>query len=426
MALRAAIALSLSAFAGFSWDQTRSGGQGLMITLLVAAHFSNLNLSPPSHYLYDLCWTAFLPTSLALLLLSPSDEEEAEHDSTRGDIAAVGIPFFIGSIGSVVGCTLSFLICLWGADHRASGRLLLRPREAVVTAGCLCASYIGGPYNFFTAARIISVELGDDGGMLGSLFGASAADLLAMALYYAVITALLSSTTLQSWFPRQTTAEEERDSKSRLIQTQPPPAKRRVVAVITSACLASGIVAISRACDNGVLGTECACIVALGALLSRLLPKALSRKSELLADINSVSNTMSDFCFQLLFAAIGASANLREAVRQGAWHSASSFLFSAFALSVHLVITLLGSFGAARLFPRIPFGMDEVTVASNAGIGGPVTAAAFAGKKTPNRAGLVVAATLWGVVGYAIGTRIGVRLSKALLPILLAHTEWDR
>ena len=182
-----------------------------MLTLLVAAHFSNLNFSPPSHFLYDFCWTGFLPASLAFLLLAPLSPEEMKKDSTRETVAALSVPFVIGSIGSMLGCAIAFFICFLGADnharimrgrkHVAFGRLLLNPKEAAVTAGCVCASYIGGSYNFFAAARIICAKFGDDGGMLGSLLGAGAADLLVMAVYYSMATALVSSNALKALFP---------------------------------------------------------------------------------------------------------------------------------------------------------------------------------------------------------------------------------
>jgi uncharacterized membrane protein len=50
-------------------------------------------------------------------------------------------------------------------------------------------------------------------------------------------------------------------------------------------------------------------------------------------------------------------------------------------------------------------------IGSNAAIGGPSTAAAFA---APLDAGLVVPAAIWGVVGYGVGTSLGVGVWRAL------------
>ena len=53
--------------------------------------------------------------------------------------------------------------------------------------------------------------------------------------------------------------------------------------------------------------------------------------------------------------------------------------------------------------------LRHVLVASNAAIGGPATAAAFAGQQ---KTGLTLAATLWGVVGYGVGTNLGIAASQ--------------
>lgn len=58
--------------------------------------------------------------------------------------------------------------------------------------------------------------------------------------------------------------------------------------------------------------------------------------------------------------------------------------------------------------------LEHVLVASNAAIGGPATAAAFACGQTSANVDLANAATVWGVVGYAIGTGIGICLYELL------------
>jgi uncharacterized membrane protein len=50
-------------------------------------------------------------------------------------------------------------------------------------------------------------------------------------------------------------------------------------------------------------------------------------------------------------------------------------------------------------------GLRHALIASNAAIGGPATASAFAAGA--GFAELTIAAALWGVVGYAIGTNVG-------------------
>lgn len=60
--------------------------------------------------------------------------------------------------------------------------------------------------------------------------------------------------------------------------------------------------------------------------------------------------------------------------------------------------------------------LEDVWIASNAAIGGPATAAAFCGRmknRDPNKLqGRTISATVWGVVGYAIGTIVGVNMYR--------------
>ena len=81
------------------------------------------------------------------------------------------------------------------------------------------------------------------------------------------------------------------------------------------------------------------------------------------------------------------------------------FCILAIIMGVHLgVITLLG-----RVF-RIP--LDVVLIASNAGIGGPATAAAMASSKGWTH--LIQPALVVGAFGYSIGTMCGLGLAQVL------------
>ena len=468
-------------------------GAGTMVTILVASHFSNLNLSPSSHHLYELCWTKLLPASLALLLLSPtvqSDEGDNASDITtsmrtedavREEIGAVSVPFVIGCLGSVLGCLVAFLVSVLGRENSSRahshilkgrkhffwlpGHLLLRPSEAAVAAGCLCASYIGGSANFFSCASIISksVDIPDyDGasGVLSGTFGSSASDLLVMALYFSTVTASLSSTILQRWFPGRVMPSRATEDNSLQPDTIDPtnqkrqslrrrilskvllkkrPYRRRAAATIILVPLSFSIVQLAHFIETTSrlpgMGSLAISVLAIGT--SRLLRSIVNYLEErqhhkpvtLLREMNHISSKLSDVCFYMLFASIGSTANLGSAIFQSGWHSASSFIFAAIALLVHIFVIVFGSLGAERLFPSFkffPLGIDEIATASNAAIGGPVTAAALAAglaaeedSSQTRRKGLILAATTWGIVGYAVATAAGVALCKVLLAYLL-------
>ena len=350
-----------------------------MITILFASHFSNLNISPSSHHLYELCWTKLLPASLALLLLTPNvqtDEEDSiattttsTSDAAKEEIGAVSVPFVIGCLGSVLGCLVAFLVSVLGREntnrthsHILKGRrhffwlpghLLLKPSEAAVAAGCLCASYIGGSANYFSCARIISssVDIPDyDGasGVLSGTFGSSASDLLIMALYFSTVTASLSSTILQRWFPGRVIASRTTEDDS-LHQDNSDPVhrknrqslrrrilarvflkkriyRRRAVAAMILLPLSLFIVQISDSVETlsklPGMGSLAISVLAIGT--SRLLRSIINHFEErrrhgpvaLLSEMNQISSTLSDVCFYMLFASIGSTANLGSAIFQ--------------------------------------------------------------------------------------------------------------
>jgi uncharacterized membrane protein len=154
-----------------------------------------------------------------------------------------------------------------------------------------------------------------------------------------------------------------------------------------------------------VPGTACAFLSAATVALSRLVPPNLTLWNEM----QNVAGPISAFFFFLLFAAIGMSADLEAALRRGP----ACIVFSGIALAIHCGIALVGSWLFKRFF-SVPIQFDDVLIASNAAIGGPATAATFCGTLPNNSRALTVAATVWGVVGYSVGTTMGVGVYRIL------------
>jgi hypothetical protein len=114
------------------------------------------------------------------------------------------------------------------------------------------------------------------------------------------------------------------------------------------------------------------------------------------------------------YAAVGASARPAEIAGAGS----AGALFLTTALGVHgLVLALVALLTSRvpalrRILPNgRPLRLRDLLIGSNAAIGGPSTAAAFA---APLGAQLVVPAAIWGVVGYGIGTSLGVGIWSVL------------
>ena len=166
--------------------------------------------------------------------------------------------------------------------------------------------------------------------------------------------------------------------------------------------LTFGIVRIANMVENylgsWIPGTACGVIALLTPILNSSI---LSKQSWWRADTTS---TLADWFFLLFFASIGMNVDVAATLKMGP----ACLIFSLLALLIHLAVAVIGS---------LPFQveLEDVWIASNAAIGGPATAAAFCSRMKNDPAklrGRTLAATVWGVAGYAIGTVLGVGLYR--------------
>lgn len=129
-------------------------GVGTIISLLVASIFSNIGIFgcsiPTSSPIYDFCWSRLLPASLALVLISKGYEQTGEEKSIgnvsgihqkniqRQVVANCGIPFIIGSIGSILGCFIAASVMVGISQQSPTlSSVGMTPMEASVAAGVL-------------------------------------------------------------------------------------------------------------------------------------------------------------------------------------------------------------------------------------------------------------------------------------------------
>ncbi len=308
----------------------------------------------------------------------------------------------------------------------------------------MCASYIGGTVNFFAAARVISkqIERFSHGKLLGIkcedlLSAMAAADLILMAVYFGVMTSLMTSKSMHRWFPSRNGKLGSEDNSTFSTKRNKVGTSSMMTSGFIMAVLAWTIVEISiileNIVSNFVPGMGCAFIALFGTATNGIITrlsnnqstKVSKRASDLRCNMHKIAPPLSNFCFYLLFAAIGTSANLRTAISYGL----PCIAFAAIALLIHVMTIFLGSIAFTKLASRsdwskriLPPSTEEVFVASNAAIGGASTAAALAGKsKASNKSGLILAATFWGIMGYAFSTSIGVSVANYLLSAWRAY-----
>ncbi|EJK45607.1 hypothetical protein THAOC_35769 [Thalassiosira oceanica] len=417
---------SSSAFGMFC--ERRLGGGGHVATLMSAATLSNLSQLarfrdlgiriPAHHDLYDLCWSIVLPSSLVFALLSSalfadvdSNRNSAESKTMKNTVASMALPFVIGSLGNN------------------------RKRLCVCTSFSALTRIIENLQNFFATAKVMKVDSDAIGSAAGSM---AAADLVVMAFYFMLLSAASRSPWLHHLFPPSRKENESGDidmeasAQRYSTDTNISASEPNVTSMVAAAgaiSIAVGLVLVATylerltAASLHVPGTMCAHLALMGLGCNRLLQFLTTRSKRsgvvgVLRRIPGVSPALSNVCFYLLFSAVGTSANVGSAMRGGP----SALAFASLALIIHSAFIILGCWGFLRLttgLQKLRPGWQEVLIASNAAIGGPSTAAAFAvglvpGEESLHQSALVIGATVWGVVGYAIGTSCGVTMARFL------------
>lgn len=392
----AVAALVGSSFLGLLVDR-KLPNCGIAVTLIVAALLSNTtSWIPASHPLYDMCWTLFLPASLALLLLAYRPQEGSrtkegpsisKNDGTSisSCIQRVSVPFLVASFGSLLGCWTSFQCSrIWNWFSLDNAR---------AATACLSASYVGGSVNFFATGRLIRANTE----LLGSL---ATADLLVMALYFTFLSLSLDWKWLRSKFYE---SDNSTDGAVSAVQDTSNPAttseagsfpKSLFAKFLTSIPLLGLTFLIVQAANlvEGFLGrwipgTACAVIALVAPIINSWV-----NPYKWWLPFSDVAIPIADFLFLSFFASIGIGANLKSALQMGP----ACLVFSFLALSIHLVVAVVGSLPFAHRF-RVE--LEDVWIASNAAIGGPATAAAFCNRlRNPEKLkGRTMAATVFGV-----------------------------
>ena len=430
---------------------------------------------PQQHCIYDFCWSTLLPSSLALLLFSLSSSssssirarthhfhsnasttavgaQQQQQQSTFATIQRLAIPFLIASVGSIIGCFASFLLCYYNPY------ILLSVPEARQVIACLCASFIGGSINFFATSVILqhqqlnvahgsSISNSNSHALLSAM---AAVDIVVMAFYFTFLSAALQSQRLHRWFNNGETNDDEDnvhdkntsnvdvdttqlvvansidDEKHCIVATGEAKTSSTILipAVLSIGALTLVLVEISKRIEVfiakyfGIPGTACAFLAISVSWITTQIHNCCCNYNPFTDAMQRCSEPMSRLAFLLVFATMGCTADLSSTLYNGP----ACLIISLTALVIHGMVTVFGSLLFRRLLltkGSKKIDLTDMLIASNAAIGGPATAAAFCGeiKKNLNpidKRHLTIAATVWGVVGYAIGTTVGVTLFRIL------------
>lgn len=360
---------------------------GCVLCLVMAMALANLRVIPTDAGAYDFVWGYIVPLAIPFLLFQ-ADLRRIWRESGR----VFGI-FVLGSFGTVAGGVLAFSLL-----KRAIGYA-----DAKSAMSMFVGTYVGGSVNL--------VAMADATGAGKDLVSASiVADNLLMVLYFFLLVALPGIKWIRGHFrypPAGAQQEVSADNGAAEYWKSRPVSIIDLSSSIAAACM---IVAVSKMLAGffdgavigdgfipsllrGLLGSQYLMITTVTTALATLFPGFFG-------DLSGAQE-IGTFLIHIFFAVIGAPASIVLIIRE----APLLLLFAAVIVSMNLLFSL----GFGKLFG---YSIEEITVASNANIGGPTTAAAFAIAKGWHS--LIVPALLAGTLGYVIGNYYGIFLFNAL------------
>jgi len=364
------VLLAAAAF-GLWAERTAWGARlsGAVVTILAAFGLSNAGVIPATAEVYQTVWTYLVPFAIPLLLF------KADLRRILRETSLTFVAFVLGTMGTVVGAVAAYYFISVDAEP---WRL----------AAVFSATYIGGPLNFTAAARAVGLTSND------VIAAGVAAGNLVLATY------LLVLFTLTPWRGiRQKFNEPLKDRWGRtdmiVLREHVKGNSIHLPGITTALAVSAGICAtgVTVAPWLGFDGGAILLITVISVLLATLMPGRIGSLS--------AAEDVGMLLMQILFAAIGASANVALVLKVGP----GLFAFAALTLAIHFVFILVGG-------KLLRLSLPQIVIASNANIGGPGTAAAMAASRRWRD--MIIPAVLCGALGYVVATFIGVSLGSWL------------
>ncbi len=379
------VALSIWLEQKYKWASKLSGA---ILALIGALLMVNLKIIPTNAPVFDdFVWGIAVPLAIPMLLMSCNLKKMWKD---TGRFLAI---FLIGSVGTIVGAILAFLL-LKGTSLE----------NLIASAATMTGSYIGGGVNFSALAATYM----EGTTTIGSL---TVADNLLMALYFFVLLAIPA----WKFFYKNYGHPHMDEVQAGINKTQLEQEKTRAAAfwgrkeislkdIAINVAISAVIVMISKLVAgwigtliptdnfiltllNSLLGSQYIWITTLALLLATFGHKQVEKVSG--------SQEIGTYLIYLFFFVIGVPASIGALIQE-----APLLLVLT---GVMVLVNMLFCFGFGKLFK---FKLEEIILASNANIGGPTTAAAMAISQGWTK--LIGPSMLIGTFGYAIGTYLGI------------------
>ncbi|MGQ1909978.1 DUF819 family protein [Marinifilum sp. RC60d5] len=320
---------------------------------------------------YELVFSYFIPISIPMLLFS-SNIVKIVRESGKLLIA-----YILGAIGIVIGCFIAFGLIGLGPD---SGK----------TAGVIAATLIGGSVNFIAAAEALNFST-------NPLFTATiAVDNFVSNLYTLFLFLTPTLLFLSRFFvkPKKENQVEEVKNDSKTF----PISIERIAVSVFIAALIAGIGSLIAPFLQNLFQTDInlniLIITLLAVLAANFFPK-------LLRPLEDTAFSLGLWMMYVFLAVIGAATNIQQI-----------FTIGPAVLGFYLTIMVFHFVFLLALAKLFKLDVYEVVISSAANIMGPSVAAPMAASMGQKK--LVTPGILVGILGYVIGTFIGVSIALYL------------
>ncbi|MEM1112804.1 MAG: DUF819 family protein [Pseudomonadota bacterium] len=368
--LLAAVLLVLTAVS-MAAENTRWGRAATapLIILIGAMLLANANVIPHEAPLYSVVSGFFVPAAIPMLLMR-ADLKRVVRES-----GPMLLAFTVAVTLTIVGCFVAAALVDMGEYEAA-------------IAAALTASYIGGSLNFVSTAQTVGLD--------GSTYVAAlSADVVGAVLFLVLLMLLPSLALARRWMPSRFIEDAQVSVDHAAAEEGPTGRPFNLLFAANGVALSLVICSIAQALVSWMGYPQLFIVsITIVALLVANLAKPLLRYVAFEFEIGML------FMF-VFFAAIGAGADIFEVVDS----ALPASLFIVLLVLVHLLLLLpIGRW--------LKLDLAEAMVASNACILGPPTAAALAASK--GWRDLVTPGLLVGILGYSIGTFIGIAIYGVL------------
>ena len=345
-----------------------------MMAIIFGAVLSNLNIVPVDSIVYDVVLGPVTSVSIAWLLLSVD-----LRDLAKAGPRITGA-FVVAVTGTVLGACVATVIY---QSHFGDDTWRI--------AGALTGTYSGGSVNF--------VSVGREVGLTGALFaGLNAADAVVTGLWLGA-TLILPIWLARFYAPVEApTATDDESSTgapaNERHRNHPYFAREGLSAVGIAGLFATGLILVLVSEWLGTVVPQVPSILWLTTLALILGHSPLYRDAPGAMQLGSVG-------LHFFFVLIGILSRVSEIAAVGF----EVFFFTLIVVGVHGVFVL----GIGRLL-RLDIG--SILVASQASVGGPTSALAVAISREWKH--LVLPGVVVGLLGYAVGTYLGLGVAYLL------------